>query len=146
MGTFRISGALLFTPEGQLALEERGPHEQSAGRLSLIGGGAEADETPDLTISRELKEETGLDPDELGLSHVVQIRIPSRVTGRDDLEYDVFVGRLPANCTTLTVDGRSAVLVDPFDLSNYRGRFTSVAGYVITQVLQGVLNNGFEHN
>lgn len=53
-------GALLFNSLGQLLLVRRS-YDPGKGKLSLIGGFMEPDETNEVALQREIKEEIGLD-------------------------------------------------------------------------------------
>lgn len=59
----RYCCAILIDSRGNLVLERRSPHDPIAGgKLACFGGGREADETPEETIRRELREELGFAP------------------------------------------------------------------------------------
>jgi 8-oxo-dGTP pyrophosphatase MutT (NUDIX family) len=63
----RYCCAILVDSRGNLVLERRSPHDPIAGgMLACFGGGREADETPEDTIRRELREELGFAPQPFG--------------------------------------------------------------------------------
>ncbi|HEX8877070.1 MAG TPA: NUDIX hydrolase [Phycisphaerales bacterium] len=60
----RYCCAILIDSRGNLVLERRSPHDPIAGgMLACFGGGRDEGETPEETLSRELREELGFTPD-----------------------------------------------------------------------------------
>jgi 8-oxo-dGTP diphosphatase len=61
MKTVLVAAVALVDPDGRVLLAQRPPGKSMAGLWEFPGGKVEQDETPELALIRELKEELGID-------------------------------------------------------------------------------------
>lgn len=93
----RFAAALLLDEHGRYLMQIRddAPHILHPGALGLFGGGIEAGEAAEAAVRRELDEEIGFVPDDLG--HWRTLWVPVRRSGRvRTARVEVFAGSVAA--------------------------------------------------
>jgi 8-oxo-dGTP diphosphatase len=89
----------IFDDKNRILLLRRHPEDFGGGLWAVPGGKQEPDEAPRLTALREVKEETGIDLDEIGFLGTHEMRMPH--------------GIVHMKAFKALVDGERIVTIDP---------------------------------
>lgn len=135
MGTMKKIAIILFKlPDGKLVLQRRTKDASyGAGLLGIFGGWVEDGETVDQGIIREIKEETSLDTDALGIKALADFVIPA---GEDLIEarhFYLYVG----NVDSLDFEVYEGEGAEAYTLSEIKNRtdLTVSAKYTFSKIL-----------
>jgi 8-oxo-dGTP pyrophosphatase MutT (NUDIX family) len=114
-----IAVTILILPDKQVVLQRRDFNTQvSPGLLGLFGGSVEGEESFFQAACRELKEETSLAVDELNISSLGEIEIPSSQGKPEPRMFHVFL----ANLESSNFEVYEGVGLEVFDLENVLDR------------------------
>ncbi len=126
-GRFSVGVGGLLTHEGRVLVVQRG-HDPGKGRWTLPGGFAEEDESPEAAITREVREETGLEAEPCCI-----LAIRHAQGDHDQNLYMVFGLRLTGPAAALKPDGHEttqALFADPHRLDQL-GAFGMISKWII---------------
>ncbi len=136
MGKMKKIAIILFKlPDGKLVLQRRTRDASyGAGLLGIFGGWVEDGETVDQCIIREIKEETSLDTDALGIKAIADFVIPA---GEDLVEarhFYLYMG----NVDSLDFEVYEGEGAEAYTLSELKNRtdLTTSARYIFENILK----------
>ena len=135
MDTIQKFTIILFKlPDGKVVLQRRtkdAPY--GAGLLGMFGGWVEPDETVDECLIREIKEETSLNTDELGIKLLTDFVIPASEDFGKDRHFYLYEG----DVDNLHFDVYEGDGAEAFTLSQLRNRsdLTASAKYTLDNII-----------
>ena len=125
---------LFRLPDNKLVLQRRtkdAPY--GAGLLGIFGGHVEANETPDQCVLREIKEETNLNTDKLGLRSITNFILPASKDFNKDRHFFLYEGNIDDD-TFDVYEGDRAEAYTINELKN-RDDLTGSARYTFDNIL-----------
>lgn len=127
---------LFKDPAGRIILQRRtNDAPYGAGLLGIFGGWVEEGETPDECLIREIKEETSLNPDDLGIKTITDFIMPASEDFDKDRHFYLYEGNVQG-LSFEVYEGDGAEAYTQSELSE-RSDLLASAKYVFDHVVSG---------
>jgi len=132
----KVVGAALWTPEGKLVMQRRGPDQRNPGMLGLYGVRVEPREAAETALRRELREEMlwrkGREPAYLRARRIGTFALKCDPDPTITIDYTLFSVGVPSEPDFLDLEGAGSELHSWCGVLD-RTDLTPAAGLVLTQ-------------